>query len=107
MARATYVCATCSEHFTRRYSATRHNLTIHNGRGEIVTYLEYLVGRNSGRYQPSHPSLYRRGRGEKSEIVLDDLPNISNIYLKSVLSLRLAPPKFASVNLSPLKFAFF
>jgi hypothetical protein len=59
------VCATCSEHFTRRYSATRHNRTIHNGIGEIVTLLEYLVGRNSGRYQPSHPSLYRRRRGEK------------------------------------------
>jgi hypothetical protein len=65
MGRLTHVCATCSEHFTRRHSAARHNLTIHNGRGEIVTYLEYLVGRNSGRYQPSHPSLYRRRRGEK------------------------------------------
>jgi hypothetical protein len=59
------VCATCEEHFTRRYSVTRHNLTIHDNRGEIVTYIEYLVGRNSGRYRPSHPSLYRRGRGEK------------------------------------------
>jgi hypothetical protein len=65
MGRATYVCATCEEHFTRRYSAIRHNLTIHKGIGEIVTLLEYLVGRNSGRYRPSHPSLYRRGRGEK------------------------------------------
>jgi hypothetical protein len=65
MRRPTHVCSTCSEHFTRRYSATRHNLTIHSGRGEIVTYLEYLVGRNSGRYRPSHPSLYRRRRGEK------------------------------------------
>jgi hypothetical protein len=65
MGRATYVCTTCEEHFTRRYSATRHNLTIHNGRGEIVPLLEYLVGRSSGRYRPSHPSLYRRGPGEK------------------------------------------
>jgi hypothetical protein len=59
MGRATYVCATCAEHFTRRYSATRHNLTIHNGRGEIVPLLEYLVGRSSGRYHASHPSWYR------------------------------------------------
>jgi hypothetical protein len=65
MGRATYVCATCAEHFTRRYGATRHNLTIHKGIGEIVPLLEYLVGRNSGRYRPSHPSLYRRGRGVK------------------------------------------
>jgi hypothetical protein len=60
MGRLTYVCATCSEHFTRKYSATRHNLTIHNGRGEIVRLLEYLAGTLSGQYLPSHPSWYRR-----------------------------------------------
>jgi len=60
MGRLTYVCATCSEHFTRKYSATRHNLAIHNGRGEIVRLLEYLSGRSSGQYLPSHPSWYRR-----------------------------------------------
>jgi hypothetical protein len=65
MRRPAYVCATCSEHFTRRYSGTRHNLTIHGNRAEIVTYIEYLVGRNSGRYRPSHPSLYRKRLGEK------------------------------------------
>ena len=65
MGRAKHVCATCAEHFTRRYSATRHNLTIHNGRGEIVPLLEYLVGRKIGRYRPSHLSLYRRRSKEK------------------------------------------
>jgi hypothetical protein len=65
MRRPTYVCATCAEHFARRYSATRHNLTIHGNRGEIVTYLEYLVGRKTGRYQASNSSWYRKGRGEK------------------------------------------
>ena len=62
MGRLTYVCATCEEHFTRRYSATRHNLTIHNNRGEIVSLLEYLVGRSSRRYHASHPLWYRRPR---------------------------------------------
>jgi hypothetical protein len=62
MGRITYVCATCSEHFTRKYSATRHNLTIHDGRGEIVRLLEYLAGTLSGRYLPSHPSWYRRNQ---------------------------------------------
>jgi hypothetical protein len=66
MGRLTYVCATCEEHFTRRYSATRHNLTIHNNRGEIVSLLEYLVGRSSRRYHASHPFWYRRRRGKGS-----------------------------------------
>jgi hypothetical protein len=65
MGRVTYACATCAEHFTRKYSATRHNLTIHHKRGEIVPLLEYLAGRTSGRYHASHPSWYRRRRGEK------------------------------------------
>jgi hypothetical protein len=60
MGRLTYVCATCSEHFTRKYSATRHNLTLHDGRGEIVRLAEYLAGTLAGRYLPSHPSWYRR-----------------------------------------------
>jgi hypothetical protein len=58
MGRPTYVCATCSEHFTRRYSATRHNLTIHDNRGEIVPLLEYIIGRKIGRYQASLQSNY-------------------------------------------------
>jgi hypothetical protein len=59
------VCTTCEEHFTRRYSATRHNLAIHNNKGEIVSLLEYIVGRTSGRYTASHPFWYRRHRKEK------------------------------------------
>jgi len=52
---------TCSEHFTRKYSAKRHNITVHhNNGGEIVTLVEYLARRSSGRYQPSHTSWYRR-----------------------------------------------
>jgi hypothetical protein len=61
MGRPTYVCTTCSEHFTRKYSAKRHNITVHhNNGGEIVTLVEYLVGRKTGRYQASHPFWYRR-----------------------------------------------
>jgi hypothetical protein len=60
------VCATCSEHFTRRYSATRHNITIHSNRGQIVPLLEYLAGRHSGRYHASDPSWYRRRRSKEN-----------------------------------------
>jgi hypothetical protein len=62
MARPNYVCTTCSEHFTRKYSAKRHNITVHhnNGGGEIVPLVEYLVGMKSGRYQASHPFWYGR-----------------------------------------------
>jgi hypothetical protein len=62
MSRANYVCTVCSEHFTRKYSAKRHNFNIHAGRSEIVPFIEYMVGRSSGRYLASHPSWYRKQR---------------------------------------------
>src|SRR5215469_14980257 len=60
-----YVCTTCSEHFTRKYSAKRHNITVYGNRGKIVPLIEFLVGRNSGRYQASHPFWHPRARNEK------------------------------------------
>ena len=62
MGRPTYVCATCSEHFTRKYSGQRHNFNIHAGRSEIVPFIEYMAGRSSGMYIASHPSWYRKDR---------------------------------------------
>jgi hypothetical protein len=44
MGRITWVCATCAQHFTRQYSANRHNANLHGGNGTIVRLLEYLVG---------------------------------------------------------------
>ena len=55
MGRITWVCATCPEHFTRKYSASRHNDNLHFGNGLIVTLLDYIVGRVSGQYLPSDP----------------------------------------------------
>jgi hypothetical protein len=63
MSRPNYVCVACSEHFTRRFSANRHNSNMHKGGAEIVSYMDYMAGRNSGRYQASHPSLYHKDRG--------------------------------------------
>ena len=62
MGRISYVCAECSEHFTRKASGKRHNFNIHSGRAEIVPLMEYLVGRGSGKYLPSHPSWFKRNK---------------------------------------------
>ncbi|MFY9796550.1 MAG: hypothetical protein WAJ93_12765, partial [Candidatus Nitrosopolaris sp.] len=60
MGRPSYVCATCSEHFTRKYSAKRHNQNIHNSMGEIVRLIDYLAGRSSGQYTPNNPFWFKR-----------------------------------------------
>ena len=60
MGRLTYVCAACSEHFTRKFSATRHNNNLHNGTAEIVRLIDYLAGRSSGHYTPNNPFWFKR-----------------------------------------------
>jgi hypothetical protein len=60
MGRPSYVCTTCSEHFTRKYSARRHNHNLHNGAAEIVRLIDYLAGRSSGQYLPNSPFWFKR-----------------------------------------------
>jgi len=60
MGRPSYVCTVCSEHFTRKYSARRHNHNLHNGAAEIVRLIDYLAGRSSGQYKPDNPFWYKR-----------------------------------------------
>ena len=60
MGRPNYVCTVCSEYFTRKYSAKRHNQNIHNGAAEIVRLIDYLAGRSSGQYMPDNPFWYKR-----------------------------------------------
>ncbi|MGB6528924.1 MAG: hypothetical protein WBF33_12525 [Candidatus Nitrosopolaris sp.] len=62
MSRPSYVCTVCSEHFTRKFSGKRHNFNTHGGRSEIVPYIQYMVGRSSGRYLANHPSWFRKQR---------------------------------------------
>jgi len=70
MVRITWVCATCGEHFTRKYSATRHNNNLHAGNGQIVRLLDYIVGRASGQYLPSDP----RTRKNHNPLIHDYTP---------------------------------
>lgn len=75
----TCVCATCSQHFTRKYSGYRHNLSIHSGKGLIVGFLDYLVGRVTGQYAAADPLFYRKNKGDKfrhssSSVVNTDYP---------------------------------
>jgi hypothetical protein len=52
MSKINYVCATCGQDFTRRYSANRHNNYFHFGDGIIVLFLEYIIGRINGQFPP-------------------------------------------------------
>ena len=63
MRKPLYVCCMCSQDFTRRYNANRHNQNIHSNKAQIVRFLEYLIGRISGEYLPADPLSYRLKNG--------------------------------------------
>jgi hypothetical protein len=55
-----YVCASCSQTFTRKSSGERHRKNNNLGSAAIVRFMDYLIGRLEGRYQTGDPSLHRR-----------------------------------------------
>lgn len=59
MGSKTYVCALCSQDFTRKYSARLHNMDLHHGQGKIVRMIDYVIGRIAGKYKPANPLAYR------------------------------------------------
>jgi hypothetical protein len=61
-----YVCATCAQDFTRKYSAYRHNRILHQERGKIVRSLEYVIGRVTGEYSSADPILFRRKNRQRT-----------------------------------------
>lgn len=63
MKQPSYVCVTCSQGFTRKSSGNRHNLNIHSGKGCIVRFLDYIVGRVKGNYVAADPLSFRKNRG--------------------------------------------
>lgn len=62
MAAINWVCASCAQHFSRRYTANRHDRNLHEGKGIIVSILDYVVGRISGQFQSTNPLESRRDK---------------------------------------------
>ncbi|MGC2668203.1 MAG: hypothetical protein WA220_03355 [Candidatus Nitrosopolaris sp.] len=50
MGRNTWTCESCVQYFTSRYSENRHNRNLHDGKGIIISILDYIVGRLSGQF---------------------------------------------------------
>ena len=65
----------CSAHFTRKFGAKRHNRTLHNNRGSYVSFLEYIIGRVSGKYSAGDPWVYRREKRKTQNLFGDNSRN--------------------------------
>lgn len=74
-----FVCTVCSETFTRKFGARRHNDSTHAGTALFVRLIDYVIGRIEGRYQPSDPRLYRKKKTlEKNMKNMPSLKNCKN-----------------------------
>jgi hypothetical protein len=60
------VCTLCSQDFTRRYSADRHNQNLHHGQGKIVRMIDYVIGRIAGEYNAANPLAYRSSYNQQA-----------------------------------------
>jgi hypothetical protein len=50
MSKPLFACTVCGEDFTRKSSAQRHKVRVHNGKSNIVRFVDYLAGRVSSIY---------------------------------------------------------
>jgi len=91
-----WVCATCGQGLTRKSTAIRHNSNLHSGTAMLVRPYDYIIGRLSGRFLPSDPSLYRRKNRNDSASPLHDNPD--RIVLGPVKGEDLQERKYWNIN---------
>jgi hypothetical protein len=48
-----WACAMCGMYSSRKYSVKRHIERLHNGIGNIVSFIDYVAGRRNGIYFPN------------------------------------------------------
>jgi hypothetical protein len=55
-----WACASCGMFSSRRYNVQRHMINLHKGYGNVVSFVDYLLGRQWGVYRPNPRPTYRR-----------------------------------------------
>jgi hypothetical protein len=56
MEKPNWVCVSCGMWSSRKYSVERHISTVHGGNSLMVSFIEYIVGRQTGIYRPPSPA---------------------------------------------------
>jgi hypothetical protein len=67
MEKPNWVRITCGMWSSRKYSVKRHILTVHGGNSLMVSFIEYIVGRQTGIYPPPFPAAPTGYRDIKSQ----------------------------------------
>jgi hypothetical protein len=81
MSKPNWACSGCGMYSSRRWSVERHILNLHNGSGNVVPFVDYLVGRKSGFYLPKFRPTFVSKNATKTVTVMD---TFKNEFLKAV-----------------------
>jgi len=68
---------------SRRWSVERHILNLHDGIGNVVPFVDYLVGRKSGIYLPKFRPTFVSKNATKTVTLMD---TFKNEFLKTFAS---------------------
>jgi hypothetical protein len=68
---------------SRRWSVERHILNLHNGSGNVVPFVDYLAGRQSGVYLPKFRPTFVKKNATKTVTLMD---TFKNEFLKTFAS---------------------
>jgi hypothetical protein len=67
-----WVCSNCGMWSSRKFSVKRHIANKHYGNANLVSYIDYLVGRQSGLYLPSSLPYYENKRRTPLDIFTEE-----------------------------------
>jgi hypothetical protein len=83
MSKPNWACSGCGMYSSRRWSVERHILNLHDGIGNVVPFVDYLVGRKSGVYLPKFRPTFVRKNATKTVTLMD---TFKNEFLKTFAS---------------------
>jgi hypothetical protein len=71
MSKPNWACSGCGMYSSRRWSVERHILNLHNGNSNVVSFVDYLAGRQSGFYLPKFRPAFVKKNATKTVTVMD------------------------------------
>jgi hypothetical protein len=83
MSKPNWACSSCGMYSSRRWSVERHILNLHDGIGNVVPFVDYLVGRKSGVYLPKLRPTFVSKNATKTVTLMD---TFKNEFLKTFAS---------------------
>jgi hypothetical protein len=71
MSKPNWACSSCGMYSSRRWSVERHILNLHDGISNVVPFVDYLVGRQSGFYLPKFRPTFVKKNATKTVTAMD------------------------------------